>query len=54
MQQELDTLHSNDTWSVVPLPNHRNVVGSKWVYKVKREANGYIALYKTQLVAQGF
>ena len=30
MQQELDTLHYNNTWSVVPLGcSDRNIVGSK-------------------------
>jgi len=54
MQDELNTLHANNTWSVVPLPDGRNVVGSKWVFKVKRDANGNIARYKARLVAQGF
>ena len=55
MQQELDTLHYNNTWSVVPLPrSDRNIVGSKWIYKIKRDANGDIARYKARLVAQGF
>src|SRR5258706_13425940 len=55
MQQELETLHFNNTWSVVPLPrSDRNIVGSKWIYKIKRDANGDIAHYKARLVAQGF
>ena len=54
MQEELDTLHANNTWNVVPLPEGRNVVGSKWVFKVKCDANGNIAGYKARLVAQGF
>ena len=55
MQQELDTLHYNNTWSVVPLPRSDwNIVGSKWIYKIKRDANGDIARYKARLVAQEF
>ena len=55
IQQELDTLHYNNTWSIVPLPrSDRNIVGSKWIYKIKRDANGDIAHYKARLLAQGF
>ena len=29
IQQELDALHSNNTWSVVLIPVRQNIVGSK-------------------------
>lgn len=32
----------------------QNVVGCKWVYKLKRNSDGSINCYKTRLVAKGF
>ena len=55
MQQELDILHCNNTWSIIPLPySDRKIVCSKQIYKIKREANVNITHYKACLVAQGF
>lgn len=54
MTEEIDAMHSNQTWTIVPRPVDRNVVGSKWVYKVKYKADGSIERYKARLVARGF
>ena len=54
IQQELDALHSNNTWNVVPILVGQNIVGSMWVFKLKRDANGNINCHKAWLVAQGY
>ena len=54
MEQELQAMEDNNTWTVVPLPPGKNVVGSRWVYKVKLRADGTIERYKARLVAKGF
>jgi Reverse transcriptase (RNA-dependent DNA polymerase) len=38
----------------VQLPPGRKAIGSRWVFKVKRNADGSIERYKARLVAQGF
>jgi hypothetical protein len=50
MQAHLD----NGTWKLVKLPAGRKAIGSKWVFKIKRNADGSIERYKACLVAQGF
>jgi len=54
MDRELATLEKAETWSTVPCPPDKNVVGSKWVFRIKRKADGSIEKYKARLVARGF
>ena len=54
MQDEYDALMRNQTWSLVPASPQMNIVGCKWVFKVKRKADGSIDRYKARLVAKGF
>jgi hypothetical protein len=54
MDEEFQALHKQGTWSLVSLPPNKNVVGCKWVYKLKYNSDGTIARYKARLVAKGF
>lgn len=54
MTAELKAMEDMQVWEVVPKPDNVNVVSSKWVYKLKRDANGEISRYKARLVARGF
>ncbi|KAM5572540.1 hypothetical protein ABKV19_012545 [Rosa sericea] len=54
MLEEIEALNKQGTWSLVPCPKNRNIVGSKWIYKVKKNPDGSVSRYKARLVAQGF
>jgi histone deacetylase 1/2 len=54
MDNEHSALIKNKTWHLVPPPKGRNVIGCKWVYKIKRRADGSVDHYKARLVAKGF
>ena len=54
MEQEFQVLLRNDTWHLVPLVSGVNIIDSKWVFKVKKHADGSIERYKARLVAKGF
>jgi len=52
-----DEKRSFDTmgiYEVVPCPKWQKVVGSKWVFHIKRGPDGAIQKYKAHVVAQGF
>ena len=54
MEKEMSTLERTMTWTSVPRPKGRNVVGSKWVFRIKRKSDGSVEKYKARLVARGF
>lgn len=53
MQEEYDALIANKTWSLVELPAGQKAIGSKWVFRIKRNAKGDIERFKSRLVAKG-
>lgn len=52
--KELNALESNNTWTVVPFPANKKVVGCRWVYRVKYLSNGDIDKFNARLVAKGY
>lgn len=43
MQEEINALKTQGTWTLVPLPPHRNLMGCKWVYRIKKNPDGSVA-----------
>jgi histone deacetylase 1/2 len=54
MENEVSALHKNKTWHLVPPKPGYNLIDCKWVFKVKRKADGTVDRYKGRLVAKGF
>ena len=54
MNEELDALSSNNTWDLVPRPLHTNIVGSKWIFRVKYLADDIVDRLRARLVAKGY
>ena len=50
----MQSLHRNKVWALVEPPPNPKVIGSKWVFKRKVNANGEVERHKACLVAQGF
>jgi histone deacetylase 1/2 len=54
MEDEFSALQRNKTWHLVPPRSGINIIDCKWVFKIKRKADGSIDRYKARLVAKGF
>lgn len=53
MREEYNSLVANKTWDLVCKPSNKNIIGCKWVFATKRNADGDVEKYKARLVAQG-
>jgi hypothetical protein len=54
MMEEYNSIMNNDVWEVVPRPEGKSVVTSRWLYKLKYVTDGSIEKYKARFVAGGF
>ena len=54
MVEEYDSIMKNQVWEVVPRPEGKKVVGSRWIDKVKHVADGSVEKYKMCFMAKGF
>ena len=54
MHDEIIALKENRTWHLVPSQRGKNLIDCKWVFRIKRKADGTIDRYKARLVAKGF
>ena len=46
--------YQNDVWDIVPKPEGKSIVSSKWIFKIKHAADRSIEKYKERFVAGGF
>ena len=44
----------NDVWEVLPRPEGKSVVTSRWLYKIKHVVDGNIEKFKSRFVTKGF
>jgi hypothetical protein len=54
MMEEYQSIMKNDVWEIIPRPEGKFVVTSKWVYKIKHVVDGSIDKYKERFMARGF
>ena len=54
MQEEMEALHKNKTWELVPLPQGRKAIGNKWIFKIKRNSDDQVERFHARLVVKGY
>ncbi|GKB78583.1 retrovirus-related pol polyprotein from transposon TNT 1-94 [Tanacetum coccineum] len=54
MQEELNQFYRNKVWTLVPPLYGKIAIGSKWVFKNKKDEHGIVIKNKARLIAQGY
>lgn len=54
MMDEYESILKNDVWDVVPRPEGKSILTSKWIFKIKKVADRSIGKYRVRFVARGF
>ena len=51
---EFNAAIANHTWDLVPAEEATNIIGNKWLFRIKFNADGTVDKLKTRLVGKGF
>ncbi|XP_038877431.1 uncharacterized mitochondrial protein AtMg00820-like [Benincasa hispida] len=54
MKSKYLALHGLNTWTLIPSSSDYNVVGCKWVFRLRKSVDGSVQRHKAHLVAKGF
>ena len=54
MNEEIEQIEKNNTWTLVPRPKDKNVIGTKWGFRNKLNENGEVKRNKERLVYKGY
>ncbi|KAI3669130.1 hypothetical protein L6452_40354 [Arctium lappa] len=54
MQDELLQFEGNKVWRLIPPPKGKTVIGTKWVFKNKKDEAGVVVRNKARLVVKGY
>ena len=54
MDEEIKMIEKNHTWELMQKPKDKEIIGLKWVYKIKYNEDGTILKHKARLVTKGY
>ena len=54
MKSEMGSMYENKVWTLVVLPDDRQAIENKWIFKRKTDADSCVTIHKARLVAKSF
>ena len=54
MKSEMDSMYTNQVWTLVDAPKGVKPIGSRWAFKKKTDMDGNVQIYKARLIAKGY
>ena len=54
MKSDMGSMYENKVWTLIDLPDDRQAIENKWIFKKKTDVDGNVTVYKARLVAKGF
>ena len=54
MKLEIDSMYTNQVWTLIDPPKEIKPIGCKWILKKKTGMEGIVITYKARLVAKGY
>ena len=53
-KSEIGSMYENKVWTLVDLPDDRQAMENKWIFKRKTNADSSVTIYKARIVAKSF
>ena len=54
MKYKMGSMYENKVWTLVDLPDDRQAIENKWIFKRKTDADSSVTIYKSRIVAKRF
>ena len=54
MKSEIWSMYENKVWTLVDLPDDRQAIENKWIFKRKTDADSSVTIYKARIVKNSF
>ena len=54
MNEEIEKIERNKTWSLVPRPTNKNMIGTKWIFSFKIDENREVTRNMARPVYKGY
>ena len=54
MKSKIGSMYENKVWTLVDLPDDRQAIENKWIFKRKKDAGSSVTIYKARLVKKVF